>query len=83
TFAGGLFPLQPAEQVEGGWMVNGTWKFASGCKGADVLGVGIGAAVPGQAGSKPRTAVLPPEQVEIIDNWDVMGLVGTGSHDLK
>ncbi|MFX6182728.1 flavin-dependent monooxygenase, partial [Acinetobacter baumannii] len=51
--------------------------------GADVLGVGIGAAVPGQAGSKPRTAVLPPEQVEIIDNWDVMGLVGTGSHDLK
>jgi hypothetical protein len=37
----------------------------------------------GQAGSKPRTAVLPPQQVEIVENWDVMGLVGTGSHDLK
>ncbi|MFS2116492.1 acyl-CoA dehydrogenase family protein [Herbaspirillum frisingense] len=83
TFAGGLFPIQPATQVEGGWMVNGTWKFASGSKGADMLGVGIGAAVPGQAGSKPRTAVLPPDQVEIVDNWDVMGLLGTGSHDLK
>eukprot|EP01132_Coremiostelium_polycephalum_P019407 gene19407-23077_t len=33
VFAGGLFPLQPAETVEGGWQVNGTWKFASGCKG--------------------------------------------------
>ncbi|MCA1325820.1 acyl-CoA dehydrogenase family protein [Herbaspirillum sp. alder98] len=83
VFAGGLFPIQPATQVEGGWNVNGTWKFASGCKGADMLGVGIGAAVPGQVGAKPRTAVFPPEKVEIIDNWDVMGLAGTGSHDLR
>lgn len=83
VFAGGLFPIQPATQVEGGWKVNGTWKFASGCKGADMLGVGIGAAVPGQVGAKPRTAVFPPEKVEIVDNWDVMGLAGTGSHDLR
>jgi alkylation response protein AidB-like acyl-CoA dehydrogenase len=77
VFAGGLFPLQPAEAVEGGYQVNGTWKFASGCKGADLLGVGIGA-----AGGKPRTAVLRPEQVDIVENWDVVGLKGTGSHDL-
>ncbi len=83
VFAGGLFPIQPAQQVEAGWMVNGTWKFASGCKGADMLGVGIGAGAPGQLGSKPRTAVFPPGKVEIIDNWDVMGLAGTGSHDLR
>ncbi|MBY0242886.1 MAG: acyl-CoA dehydrogenase family protein [Burkholderiaceae bacterium] len=80
VFAGGLFPIQPATAVDGGWTVNGTWKFASGCKGADLLGVGIGA---GAQGGKPRTAVLPPSQVDIIDNWDVMGLCGTGSHDLK
>ncbi|MBK5437003.1 flavin-dependent monooxygenase [Pseudomonas sp. TH32] len=78
VFAGGLFPLQPAETVDGGWQVNGTWKFASGCKGADLLGVGIGA-----AGGKPRTAVFKPGQVEIIENWDVVGLKGTGSHDLR
>lgn len=83
VFAGGLFPIQPATQVDGGWNVNGTWKFGSGCKGAEMLGVGIGAAVAGQTGFKPRTAVLPPSQVEIIDNWDVMGLAGTGSHDLR
>lgn len=78
VFAGGLFPLQPAEAVEGGWQVNGTWKFASGCKGADLLGVGIGA-----AGGKPRTAVFRAEQVDIVENWDVVGLKGTGSHDLR
>lgn len=83
VFAGGLFPIQPATQVDGGWIVNGTWKFASGCKGADLLGVGIGTGTPGQAGGKPRTAVLDPSKVEIVDNWDVMGLCGTGSHDLK
>lgn len=80
VFAGGLFPIQPAEAVEGGWKVNGTWKFASGCKGADVLGVGIGASGPG---GKPRTALFPADQVEIVENWDVVGLQGTGSHDLR
>lgn len=80
VFAGGLFPLQPAQPVDGGFMVNGTWKFASGCKGADWLGVGIGA---GSAGGKPRTAVFRPQQVEIVENWDVVGMQGTGSHDLR
>jgi alkylation response protein AidB-like acyl-CoA dehydrogenase len=78
VFAGGLFPLQPAEAVGDGWQVNGTWKFASGCKGADLIGVGIGA-----AGGKPRTAVFRADQVDIIENWDVVGLKGTGSHDLR
>jgi len=80
VFAGGLFPLQPATAVAGGWQVSGTWKFASGCKGADLLGVGIGASA---AGGKPRTAVFPASQVEIVENWDVVGLKGTGSHDLR
>jgi alkylation response protein AidB-like acyl-CoA dehydrogenase len=83
VFAGGLFPIQAAAPAEGGWLVDGCWKFASGCKGADLLGVGIGTGPAGPAGARPRTAVLPPGQVEIVDNWDVMGLCGTGSHDLK
>ncbi|CAE6752122.1 acyl-CoA dehydrogenase family protein [Paraburkholderia aspalathi] len=84
VFAGGLFPVQAAQPADGGWRVNGTWKFASGCKGADWLGVGIGAAGP-SAGTpgKPRTAVFRPHQVEIVENWDVVGMQGTGSHDLR
>ncbi|PZR40664.1 acyl-CoA dehydrogenase family protein [Paraburkholderia fungorum] len=84
VFAGGLFPVQPAQPADGGWRVNGTWKFASGCKGADWLGVGIGigTGAPGVPG-KPRTAVFRPHQVEIVENWDVVGMQGTGSHDLR
>ena len=48
-------------------------------KGADVLGVGIGVG----EGGKPLTAVLRPEDVEIVENWEVMGMRGTGSHDLR
>lgn len=85
VFAGGLFPVQPAQPAEGGWRVNGTWKFASGCKGADWLGVGIGVGAPTAPGTggKPRTAVFRPHQVEIVENWDVVGMQGTGSHDLR
>ncbi|MFI9531807.1 acyl-CoA dehydrogenase family protein [Nocardia fusca] len=80
VFAGGLFPVQPAAEVEGGLRLDGRWKFASGCMGADVLGVGI----PGDESTagKPRTALLRPEQVEIVQDWDVAGMRGTGSFDL-
>ena len=81
VFAGALFPVQPAEPVADGFRVSGRWRFASGCKGADLLGVGIG--VGDAASGKPRTAVLRPDQVEIVENWDVVGLEGTGSHDLR
>lgn len=79
VFSGALYPAQPAEKQEHGWLVNGRWKFASGCMGADWLGVGIG----GGLGKKPITAIFPANKVEIVPNWDVVGLQGTGSHDLK
>ncbi|SKB73357.1 Acyl-CoA dehydrogenase [Arthrobacter sp. 31Cvi3.1E] len=81
AFAGGLFPVQKAERVPGGLNVSGEWKFSSGCKGADVLGVGLAGGEATQG--KPLTALLRPEDVEIVENWEVIGLNGTGSHDLR
>ena len=80
AFAGALFPPQRGEETDRGYRLTGRWKFASGCMGADLLGVGM----PGDDASagKPRTAVLPPEQVEIVREWDVVGMRGTGSFDL-
>ncbi len=81
VFAGGIFPPQPAELVEGGYRVNGRWSWGSGSMGAEVIGAGI---LPknGDNSGLPRMAVMPRDQVTIEPNWDVMGLLGTGSHDI-
>ena len=81
VFAGGLFPLQPATRTPDGFIVNGTWKFGSGSPGASLVGVGITCS-DDQSGGLPRVAVMPASRVRIEKNWDVMGLQGTGSHDL-
>jgi alkylation response protein AidB-like acyl-CoA dehydrogenase len=80
VFAGALFPIQQAVPTATGFRVSGHWKFASGCMGADVICVGI----PGDdsTSGKPRGALLRPEQLEIVQDWDVVGMRGTGSFDL-
>jgi alkylation response protein AidB-like acyl-CoA dehydrogenase len=81
VFAGGLFPLQKVDRLPGGWNVTGEWKFSSGCQGAEIIGVGLAG---GDASNgKPLTALLRPDQVQIVENWDVVGLKGTGSNDLR
>ncbi|PYY72484.1 acyl-CoA dehydrogenase [Pseudomonas jessenii] len=81
VFAGGIFPPQPAAFVEGGLEVNGRWKFSSGCMGASLIGVGI-SPKNGDTVGLPRLAVMPREKVKIEETWDVVGLIGTGSHDV-
>lgn len=79
VFAGGIFPPQSAKETEAGYEISGRWKFGSGCMGASVLGVGI---KPDVEGGLPRMAVLPRDEVTIDETWDMIGMCGTGSHDL-
>lgn len=81
VFAGGIFPPQRAPRVEGGYEVSGRWSFASGCMGAQLIGVGI-APAEGEKSGLPRMAVMPREKARIELAWEVSGLVGTGSHDV-
>jgi alkylation response protein AidB-like acyl-CoA dehydrogenase len=81
VFAGGIFPPQRAPRVEGGFEVSGRWSFASGCMGAQLIGVGI-APAEGEKSGLPRMAVMPREKARIEMTWEVCGLVGTGSHDI-
>ncbi|UBU17519.1 acyl-CoA dehydrogenase family protein [Nonomuraea gerenzanensis] len=80
VLAGGLYPVQEATPTERGFLLNGRWRFASGCMAADVLVVGI----PGDdsTSGKPRGALVRPERLEIVREWDVVGMRGTGSFDL-
>ena len=66
-----------AVPVEGGFRLRGSWSFASGIKhGTHIHTLGI---IEGTG--EPRIFVLPVGQAKLIDNWDVMGLRGTGSID--
>lgn len=80
-FAGAMFPLQPAKVVDGKYVLNGRWRWASGCITADRIGVGI---LPDEEGALPRMAVLPASEVQIDeDSWDMHGMAGTGSFDVE
>jgi alkylation response protein AidB-like acyl-CoA dehydrogenase len=76
-------PTGSAVPVEGGYMLNGQWSFASGC---DIARWGkLGAMIAAPGGEGPREGaffLLPVEDCEIVDNWFVCGLAGTGSKDI-
>ena len=72
-----------ATRVEGGWLFNGTKSFATGSPAADVLAVR--ARYENEVGeSRLGAAVVPVTRpgLEIMDNWDGMGMRASGSHDV-
>ncbi|MCH7843657.1 MAG: hypothetical protein IID01_12945 [Chloroflexi bacterium] len=77
--AGVTAPSGEATPVEGGYRVSGRWSFASGIRHSQW--VGFGAMVVGGDSEPPQQvrAVVPTSQVQIHDNWHVVGLRGTGS----
>ena len=81
AYAGGLFPMQEAAKVDGGYLCSGVWQFASGCRGADIIGIGLAGGP--ETDGKPLTALVDPAEVEIVENWDVAGMKGTGSHAVR
>src|SRR5919202_1763073 len=68
-------PRVIAQPVEGGYLLNGEWDYVSGCDIAtySVGGVGVG--------DEARLAVVDVDRqhIRIIDDWNVMGMRGTGS----
>jgi 3-hydroxy-9,10-secoandrosta-1,3,5(10)-triene-9,17-dione monooxygenase len=75
-------PTGVIEKVEGGFKVSGRWSFSSGCDHA--AWVFLGGFVPTPEGAPPdmRTFLLPRSDYRIDDNWQVIGLKGTGSKDI-
>jgi len=77
--------VAPSGQVtpsEGGYILRGRWPFASGVRHSDWLTVG--GLVPDDRSDRPRHLmfVLPTSGAHIEDNWDTIGLRGTGSCDV-
>lgn len=77
ALASSSFQPQPVERVEGGIRATGLWSFSSGCDHANWAC--LGGAVPGG----PVLMLVPMTDIEIIDDWHVLGLRGTGSRSLR
>ena len=72
--------------TDGGYLVSGTWRFASGSHHATWLGghskvfEADGSPRQGADGHQAnRTALFPRERADMADDWHVMGLRGTRS----
>jgi alkylation response protein AidB-like acyl-CoA dehydrogenase len=84
--AWGAGPSGQAVEVEGGFRVTGRWSFASGSRHANWLG-GLCPIVAAdgtkrqdpEGGPLIRTFVFPKSACQVIDDWQVIGLRGTGS----
>jgi len=76
-------PVGNVEHAEGGYRLSGHWGFSSGSKHCNWAFLG-GMVPPTEEGAAPdyRTFLVPRGDYEIVDNWNVSGLEGTGSHDI-
>jgi 3-hydroxy-9,10-secoandrosta-1,3,5(10)-triene-9,17-dione monooxygenase len=76
-------PVAKVVPVDGGFEFSGRWGFSSGSEHCQWVLLG-GLVPPKEAGGPPeyRTFLLPRSDYRIEPNWDVLGLRGTGSHDI-
>lgn len=73
-----------AETVDGGYRVSGDWKFVSGCHNCHFFGGLVSVRKNGEPlPEPPRFAIVTREEIEILDTWNVAGLRGSGSHDVR
>ena len=77
-----LAPRAVAERVAGGWRLSGQYSFSSGSTYARWAIIG---AFLGTQGDPAGIGYLlvPFTDIEIIDDWHVLGLAGTGSRSLR
>ena len=76
--------VHPAQREGDGWRVSGQWQFASGIHNAQIFGATVrlydGDELLDEGN---RYAVVPQGEFEIVDTWQVAGLRGSGSHDVR
>ena len=77
-------PTGKAEPVDGGYRFSGRWSWSSGSQHCDWIL--LGGLLPKKDGSgalEHCTFLLPKADFKIIENFDVLGLRATGSHDIE
>ena len=74
--ASGNRPFEAVPEGDG-FVVSGVNSFVSGCHHARWL------LSPAVIGGEMRAIILPMSECRIVDNWDALGMRGTGSNDVQ
>ncbi|MCU1344387.1 MAG: Pigment production hydroxylase [Acidimicrobiia bacterium] len=88
-FAGMLSPKGTATPVDGGFTISGQYQFGSGSAHADWVAGGVFVREGGKVVSRPsgepdlRAFYVPRSGINMLGNWDVLGMEGTGSFDYE
>lgn len=75
-------PVAKVTPVEGGYRISGRWGFSSGSEHCQWCLLGGIIPVEGEQPAEHGTFLVPRSDYRIEKNWDVLGLRGTGSHDI-
>ena len=76
-------PGGKAVECAGGYRLSGRWLYCSGVLNAQWMILGV--LIAGEKDAEPHGqgyVLVPREDFEVEDNWDVIGLIGTGSSDV-
>ncbi len=92
VLCGGFFPPRKAVKVDGGYRLSGRTQFNSNCNAATWI-CGEALVFESEDASEPLKyesgapmtilTFFPIKEAEIIENWDTLGMCGTGSHDVE
>ncbi|MCJ7840967.1 acyl-CoA dehydrogenase [Lederbergia sp. NSJ-179] len=78
VIAGSGYPNGEVRKIDGGYIVSGEWKYCSGSSFASFY-----TANSTTENGEIISFIFMPNQVEIIEDWNALGLRGTGSHTIR
>ncbi|HAK52796.1 MAG TPA: hypothetical protein DCM54_12975 [Gammaproteobacteria bacterium] len=86
--SGSIIPAGIAEEVEGGFKVSGEWRYCSGAKYADMIGVACRVlrnshpVLDAEGIPESRMVLAPSAHWKLLEGNSMTGLRGTASHSL-
>ncbi|MGE7842847.1 acyl-CoA dehydrogenase [Lysinibacillus sp. NPDC093712] len=83
VIAGSGYPNGTAVKKDGGYTVTGQWKFCSGADYATTFTMNCFIKEDGIMTDKIISCAVSREQVEILNDWQAMGLKATASHTIR
>lgn len=83
VIAGSGYATGQAHAEQDGYRVTGEWRYCSGAPYASMFTANTIIWRDGQETDEMRACIFMPDQVEIVEDWNAIGLKGTGSHTIR